>query len=215
MNRVLLVDDHATFREPLAFMFGREPEFEVSAEAGSLAEARSMLEGVDLAVVDLDLPDGNGTDLIGELRAANPRGAVLVLTASAEREAYARAVEAGAAGVLHKSVRINEVVGAARRLMAGESILSTGEVIELLQLAGRRREENYEARRVIESLTPREGEVLVLLAEGLSDKEIAQRLYVGVGTVRNHVVSLFGKIGVHSRLQALVFAVRHGLVEIR
>src|ERR671916_2778915 len=119
VNRVLLVNDHATFREPLAFMFEREPEFEVTAEAGSLTEARGMLEGIDLAVVDLDLPDGNGTELIGELRAANPDGAVLVLTASAEREAYARAVEAGAAGVLHKLVRIKEVVGSARRLMAG------------------------------------------------------------------------------------------------
>ena len=85
MNRVLLVDDHATFREPLAFMFEREPEFEVTAEAGSLAEARRALEGIDLAVVDLDLPDGNGTELVGELRAANPDGAVLILTASAER----------------------------------------------------------------------------------------------------------------------------------
>jgi DNA-binding NarL/FixJ family response regulator len=214
LNRVLLVDDHATFREPLAFMFEREPEFEVKAEAGSLAEARGMLEGVDLAVVDLDLPDGNGTELIGELRAANPRGAVLVLTASAERDAYARAVEAGAAGVLHKSVRIKEVVGAARRLMAGEPLLSTGEVVELLQLAGRRREENHDARRAVESLTPREREVLESLAEGLSDKQISERLNVGIGTVRNHVVNIFNKIGVHSRLQALLFAVRQGIVEI-
>ena len=214
MNRVLLVDDHSTFREPLAFMFDREPEFEVTAEAGSLAEARGMLDGVDLAVVDLDLPDGNGTELIGELRVANPRGAVLVLTASVEREAYARAVEAGAAGVLHKSVRIKEVVEAARRLVAGEPLLTTDEVIELLQLAGRKREQNYEAQRAFESLTPREREMLRLLAEGLSDKEISGRLHVGIGTVRNHIVSMFGKLGVHSRLQALVFAVRHGVVEI-
>jgi DNA-binding NarL/FixJ family response regulator len=214
VNCVLLVEDHATFREPLAFMLNREPEFEVVAQAGSLAEARGMLEGVDLAVVDLDLPDGNGTELIGELRAANPRGAVLVLTASAERDAYARAVEAGAAGVLHKSVRIKEVVGAARRLMAGEPLLSTGEVVELLQLAGRRREENHDARRAVESLTPREREVLESLAEGLSDKQISERLNVGIGTVRNHVVNIFNKIGVHSRLQALLFAVRQGIVEI-
>ncbi len=117
MNRVLLVDDHATFREPLAFMFEREPDFEVVAQAGSLTEARCVLEGADLAVVDLDLPDGDGTELLGELRSANPRGMVLVLTASSEREAHARAVEAGAAGVLHKSVRIGDVIEAARRLV--------------------------------------------------------------------------------------------------
>ncbi len=215
MNRVLLVDDHGTFREPLAFMFDREPGFEIVGQAGSVAEARQMLEGVDLAVVDLDLPDGDGTELIGELRAANSHGMVLVLTASAEREAYARAVEAGAAGILHKSVRIKDVVGASRRLVAGESLLSTAEVIELLRLAGRQKEHDYEARRAAESLTPREREVLRALADGLSDKEISQRLHVGIGTVRNHIVSIFGKLGVHSRLQALVFAVRHGIVEIR
>jgi DNA-binding NarL/FixJ family response regulator len=214
LNRVLLVEDHATFREPLAFMFEREPEFEVVAQAGSLAEARGMLEGVDLAVVDLDLPDGNGTELIGELRALNPRGMVLVLTASAERDAYARAVEAGAAGVLNKSTSIRNVIQAARRLVAGEAVLSTNEVAELLRLADRRREQDRETLRAVESLTPREREVLVLLAEGLSDKEIAERLYVGSGTVRNHVVSVFAKLGVHSRLQALVFAARHGIVDL-
>jgi DNA-binding NarL/FixJ family response regulator len=215
VNRVLLVDDHATFREPLIFMFDREPEFEVVAQAGSLSEARHMLEGIDLAVVDLDLPDGDGTEIIGDLREANPHGAVLVLTASADRESYARAVEAGAAGVLHKSVRIKEVVVTAQRLMAGEPLLSTDEVVELLQLAGRKREQNYKARHAVESLTPREWEVLQELAEGLSDREISERLHVGIGTVRNHIVSIFTKLGVHSRLQALVFAVRHELIEIR
>ena len=214
MKRVLLVDDHAAFREPLAFMFEREAGFEVVAEAGSLDEARRLLEGVDLAVIDLDLPDGDGTELIGELRAANPRAMVLVLTASIEREAYARAVEAGAAGVLHKAVRVKDVIEAALRLAEGETILSPSETVELLWLANRERERDNEARRAIEHLTPREREVLRLLAEGLSDKEIAQRLYLGVGTVRNHVVSILGKLGVRSRLQALVFAVRHGAVEI-
>lgn len=126
----MLVEDHVTFRELLTFMFDREDEFEVVGQAGSLAEAHHMLEGVDLAVVDLNLPDGDGTELISELRAANPHSMVLILTASADREAHARAVEAGACGVLHKSVRIKEVVGAARRLVAGESLLSTNKVID-------------------------------------------------------------------------------------
>lgn len=179
-----------------------------------MAEARQRLGGVDLAVVDLDLPDGDGTDLIGPLRAASPRAMVLVLTANADREAYAKAVEAGAAGVLHKSVRVGEVVAAARRLLSGESLLSAQEVVELLRLAGKSRERDREARRSIERLTPRELEVLRALADGLSDKEMSESLHVGVGTVRNHLVSIFGKLGVNSRLQALVFALRHGIVEI-
>jgi DNA-binding NarL/FixJ family response regulator len=214
VSRVLLVDDHATFREPLSFMFDREPEFEVVAQAGSLEESLAALDGIDFAVVDLDLPDGDGTELIGPLRASNPRCLVMVLTASADREAHARAVEAGAAGVLHKSARVGEVVEAARRLVAGESLLSAEEVVDLLRLAGRSRERDREAQRTIERLTPREREVLQALADGLSDKEISENLHVGVGTVRNHLVSVFGKLGVNSRLQALVFALRYGVVEI-
>lgn len=214
MSRVLLVDDHATFREPLSFMFDREAEFEVVAQVGSLEEARGALAGIDLAVVDLDLPDGDGTELIGPLRATNSRCLVMVLTASADREAHARAVEAGAAGVLHKSARVGEVVAAARRLVAGEPLLSAEEVVDLLQLAGRSRERDREAQRSIEQLTAREREVLQALADGLSDREISECLHVGVGTVRNHLVSVFGKLGVNSRLQALVFALRHGVVEI-
>jgi DNA-binding NarL/FixJ family response regulator len=213
VNRVLLVDDHAAFREPLAFMFDREPEFEVVAQAGSLAEARRDLEAIDLAVVDLDLPDGDGTELIGELRAANSQSMVLVLTASVDRGAYARAVEAGAAGVLNKSARIMEVIEAARCLAEGKALLSGDEVVELLRLAAQRRERDHEARLAIEQLTPRELEVLQALADGLSDKEIAERLYVGSGTVRSHVVNIFGKLGVHSRLQALLFAMRHDLID--
>ena len=214
MSRVLLVDDHATFREPLAFMFDREPEFEVVAQAGSLEEALGVLEGIDFAVVDLDLPDGDGTEMIGPLRSVNPQCLVMVLTASADRETHARAVEAGAAGVLHKSARVGEVVASARRLVAGEALLSAQEVVDLLRLAGQNRERDREAQRSIERLTPREREVLQALADGLSDKEISENLHVGVGTVRNHLVSVFGKLRVNSRLQALVFALRHGVVEI-
>ena len=216
MTRVLLVDDHAAFREPLAFMFGREPEFEVVGETGTLEETREALQelDVDVAVIDLDLPDGNGTALIPDLREDNPDAIALVLTASADRAEYARAVEAGAAGVLHKSSRIRDVIAAARSLLEGQALLSPNEVGELLQMARRRRQEDHEARQAIEELTPREREVLQCLSEGLSDKEIATNLYVTAGTVRNHVVRILEKLQVHSRLQALVFAIRHGLVKL-
>jgi DNA-binding NarL/FixJ family response regulator len=214
MNRVLLVEDHASYCEMLAFVFDGESEFKVVAQAGSLAEARSMLEGIDLAIVDLELPDGDGTDLIGALRTVNPDVAVLVLTANTEREVHARAVQAGAAGVLHKSVHIKDIIGAARRVVAGEIILSADKALELLRVAGRSRELAYKAWQAIEQLTPREQEVLQALAEGLSDQEIAERLHVSTGTVRNHFVNIFKKLGVHSRVQALVFAVSYGLVEI-
>jgi DNA-binding NarL/FixJ family response regulator len=195
-------------------MFNREPEFKVAAQAGSLAEARKMLEGVDVAVIDLDLPDGDGAELIGDLHATNPQAMALVLTASAERVTHAQAIEAGAAGVLHKSLYISDVIQAVRRLEAGEALLSPNEVGELLRLAGQQHARDKEVRQAIQSLTPREREVLQALAEGSSDKEIAGRLYVSTGTVRNHVVHILSKLEVHSRLQALVFAIRHGAVKI-
>lgn len=213
--RVLLVEDHAIFRELFASAFEREPGLEVVAQAGSLAEAREALEeGVDVAVLDLRLPDGEGTDLIGELRENNPHAAALILTASLDHGTYARAVAAGAAGALHKSVYVGEVMHAIRRLAAGEALLSKDEVVTLLRLADRERTQSREARVAFGQLTPREWDVLHALAEGLGDKEIAQRLGCGLGTVRGHGSRMLAKLGAHSRLQALVYAARHGFVEI-
>jgi DNA-binding NarL/FixJ family response regulator len=217
MHRILLVEDHASFRQTLAFVFDREPEFEVVAQAGSLAEARKVMDGlkVDLGVIDLALPDGEGIELIKDLREANPNFAALVLTASLDRAEHARAVESGAAGILHKSAGVDEILDATRRLGEGETLLSQEELIALLRLAGQSREEEREARASIEQITLREREVLQALGEGLSNKEIAAKLHVSVDTERTHMMNILNKLGVHSRLQALLFAARHGLIEIR
>ena len=216
MKRILLVEDHASFRQTLAFVFDQESEFEVVAQAGSLAEARQVMDGleVDLGVMDLSLPDGEGIELIKDLREANPHFAALVLTASLDRAEHARAAESGAAGILHKSAGVDEIMDATRRLGEGETLLSQEELIALLRLAGQSREEEREARASIEQITPREKEVLQALGEGLSNKEIAARLHVSVDTERTHMMNILNKLGVHSRLQALLFAARHGLVEI-
>jgi two-component system nitrate/nitrite response regulator NarL len=139
----------------------------------------------------------------------------LVLSASLEPVKLARALEAGAAGVLHKSTPIKEIVDAVRRLKAGEALLSSGEIIEMLHLISRERQEEHDIRRAIEQLTPREREVLQALAEGLESKEIADRLNITVETERTHMVNIFHKLNVHSRLQALVIAACYGLVQMR
>ncbi|HEU4493618.1 MAG TPA: response regulator transcription factor [Rubrobacteraceae bacterium] len=216
--QVMIVDDHDTFREPLAFMLEREPDLTVVARPRSLSEAREVLESaeleVEVAIVDLNLPDGSGTDLIKDLRASRPRTNALVLSAISEQRYLAEAIEAGAAGVMHKSTHMSDLVEAVRRLAAGEQLLTQQEIIEALRFIGRERESHREAQALGAKLTPREREVLQALAEGLSDKEIAQRLHVGVGTVHSHVANILSKLEVSSRLQALVFAVRHGLVTI-
>lgn len=213
--KILLVEDHASFRQALAFIFDREPEFTVAAQAGSLAEARPLADGIDVAVVDLGLPDGDGADLIRDLTSDNRKLTTLVLSASLDPTEFARAVEAGASGVLHKAAGIKEIVEAVRRLRAGEALLSPNEIIEMLRVVSRKRQEEREAQSSIDRLTRREKEVLQALAEGLDSKEIAQSLHITVETERTHMVNILTKLGVHSRLQALVFAARHGVVEIR
>jgi len=218
LQRVLLVEDHASFRQALALLFDAEPGFEVAGQAGTLKEARRVASGREprptLGIIDLNLPDGDGSQLIGELREQNPDFAALVLTASVDRADHARAVEAGAAGVLHKSADVDEILDAARRLAAGEPLMSPQEVAEMIRLAGRSREEERGLRENAARLTPREREVLQALAEGLSNREIAERLHMSVDTERTHMVNILSKLGAHSRLQALVLAARAGVVRL-
>jgi DNA-binding NarL/FixJ family response regulator len=217
-TRILLVEDHASFRQALAFMLEREPGFEVVEQVGSVAGARALsrqtLDGVEVAIIDLALPDGDGLALI-EGFASRPQMVTLVLSASLEPGRFARAVEAGAAGVMHKSTPIKDIVDAVRKLKAGEVLLSPGEVVEMLRLVSRERQEEMSERRAVEKLTPREREVLQALAEGLESRQIAEKLNVTVETERTHMVNILHKLGVHSRLQALVFAARYGVVELR
>ncbi len=217
MQRLLLVEDHASFRQTLALVFDQQPDFQVVAQAGSLGEARRVMRGreADMGVIDLALPDGEGVELIEELCEANPEFAALVLTASLDRAEHARAIEAGAAGVLHKSADVDEILDATRRLASGETLISSDELVEMLRLAGQSREELREARASIEQLTRREMQVLDALAEGLTNREIAERLHMSVDTERTHMMNILSKLGVHSRLQALLFAARYGLIELR
>jgi DNA-binding NarL/FixJ family response regulator len=214
--RLLLIDGHRSFRASIAFMLEREPDLDVVAQAGSMADVRQLLAGptepVDVAVLDLNLADGNGLDLIADLHARHPHLIVLVLTGSPSANDRAYAVEAGAAAVLHKSVEIKDICDGIRRLWRGESVMSTHEMVELLRAAGRLRSRQLAARATLDRLTDREREVLQALADGLSDKAIARRLGVSDKTARGHVMNLLGKLGAESRLQAVVLAARAGAI---
>ena len=152
--RVVLVEDHAMIRQMLELAFTCERGFAVVGRAGTAAEARRLSVRFDVAIVDIQLPDGSGLDLIRPLRTACPAGAVLVLTASTERTDVARAMEAGAAGVVHKSAGLGEIIRAVRRLAAGELLLSPREAIELMRLWSRIHQEEREAERKLSRLTP-------------------------------------------------------------
>ena len=215
-TRILLIDDHVSFHQALARMLEREPEFKVVGEAGSLAEVRKLsgksLKDVDVAVVDLALPDGDAFGLIEHFALNEPQVITLVLSGSLEPERFARAIEAGADGVLDKATPIKDIIEAIKHLKDEEALLSRAEAIGMLSREGRQKQEALQA---IERLTSREKEILRALGEGLESKQIAQKLNITVETEHTHMGNILHKLDVHSRLQALVFAVRHGLVEIR
>lgn len=217
MIRLLLVDDHASSREPLAMLLDAEADLSVVGRAETLAQARELLAGglqVDVTVLDLGLPDGPGEELIGPLLATNPRSAVLVLTSFSDRDRLARAVGAGAAGVLNKASDVATILDAIRRLHRGERLIAPDEAAAALRMTQASGRERQREAALLETLTPREREILEVLAEGLADKEIAARLSVSIATVRTHVNAILAKTGARSRTQALILAVRHGIVRI-
>lgn len=215
MIRILLVDDHTLFRQPLAFMLEREPDLKVVAQAGTYRGALSLLgNDIDVAIVDFWLPDGEATQLARQIRRQSPETAVLMLTTRTDRPTMARCVEAGAAGVLNKSAGVADIIDAVRHLAAGEFLLDPMEMLELVRLATAEREQRQLARERLARLTSRERDVLSCLADGLNDRQIAERLSISNDTVRTHMVNLLGKLEVDSRLSALVFAVRHHALEI-
>lgn len=214
MPRVLLVTSHSLHRQALAFVLSHSSGFEVVGQAGSLAEARRCLAGVDIAVIDIALVDGPGSALIPALHQASPNSSALILAANANRSTIARAVEAGAAGVLSDTASIDEVLAALHQLGAGHSLFTVQEQVELLRYAIRLRDEYREAQATVARITPREREVLQALAQGLDDETMAETLHISLRTARTHVANILGKLGVETRLQALVFAVRNGVAEI-
>jgi DNA-binding NarL/FixJ family response regulator len=215
MIRILLIGDPGWLRQALAFILTREPDFTVVAQVGALDEACHTLDEADVAVIELALSDMEGVELIRELHHANAHVRVLALAANPDPLQTARAVEAGAAGVLHRSASIDEIISGIRGLAGGEWLLSPGEIVRLFRLAGHQHEENRQAQLAIQQLTAREQEVLQALAAGLDTKEIAQALGITISTARIHMTNILSKLGVHTRVQALVLAVRHGVVTIR
>lgn len=218
-TRIMLVDDHASFRQALGFLFNRENEFEVVAQVGTLAEARRVLEeqdgseGIDAAVVDLGLPDGNGAGFIENLRRRNSSATALVLSATLSPQNFARALEAGASGVLDKLAGLEEIIAAVKLHGAGVALPSQREVVDLLRLYAQRQDESEQARADMELFTSGEKEILQALAEGLGSGEIASRLRISTEEERGRVASILGKLGARSRFQVLAIAARRGIVE--
>jgi DNA-binding NarL/FixJ family response regulator len=210
--RVLLVDDHAIWRGGVRSML-EDTEFQVVGEASSGKEALEIVPQVDPEVILLDIrmAGGDGLDTLVALKQSYPRIAVMMLTTYDNPTYMARAVAGGAAGYLLKGVEHEEMLEALRAVANGEMLLSPQDLVRSLRGIS---ESAAGADDLIEPLTDREQEVLRLLATGLSNRDIATILFVAESTIKTHVEHILGKLGVSDRVQAAVWAARHGLAPI-
>jgi DNA-binding NarL/FixJ family response regulator len=203
MARVMLVDDHPVVRQGLSSFLATQSDLEVVAEAGTLAEARESLPVAkpDLILLDLQLPDGNGLALLDEIEALIDRPRVLVLTSYLEGDYVREALRRGAAGYLLKHSGTRALLDGIRAALRGELPLDPG-AVRLLATP---------PEDPLAALTPREREVLTMLAVGLSNRGIGERLSVSEKTVKSHLSKVFDKLAVHDRTQAALWAKEHGL----
>jgi DNA-binding NarL/FixJ family response regulator len=194
-------------------MLAREPDIEVVGQAGTVADAKAFArERLDVVLMDYRLPDGTGAEATRAIKARWPSARVVMLTALNDDETVLESIQAGADGYLTKDRAVDDVVGAVRAAHAGETLLPRSVIMGIAQRVAAARDRTIE-RRPIEPLTPRELEVLRALTEGLSTQEISERLFIAPNTLRTHVQNIMGKLRVHSKLEAVAFALRHRLVE--
>jgi DNA-binding NarL/FixJ family response regulator len=211
--RVLLVDDHQLLTDALSRMLEREEGIRVVGVAGTVEDAKQLArERLDVVLMDYRLPDGTGAEATRAIKARWPAARIVMLTALNDDETVLESIQAGADGYMTKDKAVDEVVSAVRAAHAGETLLPRSVIVGIAQRVAAARERGAE-RRQIEPLTPRELEVLRALTEGLSTPEICDRLFIAPNTLRTHVQNIMGKLRVHSKLEAVAFALRYKLVE--
>ncbi|MCV2458516.1 response regulator transcription factor [Streptomyces sp. ICN988] len=205
--RVFLLDDHEVVRRGVRDLLDDEPDITVVGEAGTVEQALVRVPALrpHVAVLDVRLPDGDGVGVCRELRSRMPELACLMLTSFDDEEALLDSIMAGAAGYVLKQIQGSDLVSAVRTVAAGQSLLDPSAATKLMaRLRGEQAKE--EAPEALPGLTEREREILALIGEGLTNRQIGQRLYLAEKTVKNHISRLLAKLGVERRIQAAVIA---------
>ena len=205
--RVFLLDDHEVVRRGVHDLLDAEPDLEVVGEAGTAAQALARVPALrpDVAVLDVRLPDGDGVSVCRELRSQMPDLVCLMLTSFDDEEALLDAIMAGASGYVLKQITGTDLVTAVRTVASGRSLLDAGATGRLMaRLRGDAVKE--QPSDALSALTQREREILALIGEGLTNRQIGQRLFLAEKTVKNHISRLLAKLGVERRVQAAVIA---------
>jgi DNA-binding NarL/FixJ family response regulator len=214
---VLIIDDHPLFREGLKAIIGRDRRFEVVGEAGKGREGLRLAKKLrpDLALVDISLPDQNGIDLSREIRSLMPEVRIMIISMHSKIDYIAESFRAGATGYLVKESAAMGLIKGLEAVSRGEYFLDSSlsrEVVEkLIEFPPKEKSINDVSYN---SLTPREQEVMRLLAEGLSRKEIAEKLFISPKTVENHRTNIMNKLDLHNSMDLVRFAARLGLIDV-
>jgi two-component system NarL family response regulator len=214
----MVVDDHALFRRGLEMVLADEHDLELVGEAADGAEAVERAQELmpDIVLMDVRMPRRSGIEAASQIKELIPHCKILMLTISDDEADLYDAIKAGASGYLLKEISIDEVADAIRSVWAGQSRISPSMATKLLtEFAAISKANEERPKMPTPRLTEREMEVLRLVAQGLNNRDIAKQLYISENTVKNHIRNILEKLHLHSRMEAVVFAVREKMIEIR
>ena len=215
---LLICDDHKTLTDALATMVGLDAELTLVGDPVHTPEEAIALASEqlpDVVLMDIVFKGGmSGIDATRKIKEISPATKVVIITAHDEDRLLVEAVEAGASGFLGKGEAAEEVLAAAKAAAEGEVLIDPATLTRLLAQVAREREDRREATMLLDDLTDREREILQLLAEGMRNDAIAQQLFISPQTVQTHVRNILGKLRVHSKLEAVAFAVKHGAITV-
>jgi two-component system NarL family response regulator len=215
----LIVDDHALFRRGLEIVLVSEPDIEVVGEAGDGAEAvgKASESLPDVVLMDVKMPRSSGLEACRAIKEVAPSAKIVILTMSDEEEDLFEAIRAGASGYLLKDIPLDEVAEAVRAVHGGQSLISpsmAGKLLAEFATLAKRDQEEPPQEVPAPKLTDREMQVLKLVARGMNNRDIAKELFISDNTVKNHVRNILEKLQIHSRMEAVMVAVREKLIEL-
>lgn len=214
---ILIVDDHPLFREGLKTIIARNTAYEVVGESGNGRDALQITKKIkpDLALVDMSLPDQNGIELTRDLRKSSPNTKVMIVSMHSKIDYIVHAFRAGATGYLVKESAAEKLLEGINLVLNGEYFMDTALSRKVIQkLAGLQENKARMANGAYDSLTPREQEVMALVAEGFSSDEIGERLFISPKTVENHRSNIMRKLNLHSTIEIMRYAVKIGLIDV-
>ena len=216
--RAMIVDDHALFRRGLEMVLEEEPDIELVGQASDGTEAvEKAAESLpDVVLMDIRMPRSSGIEACRAMKEAAPSAKIVILTISDEEEDLFEAIRAGASGYLLKDIPLDEVAGAVRAVHGGQSLINpsmAGKLLTEFATLARRDDEERAQEVPAPRLTEREMQVLKLVARGMNNRDIAKELFISENTVKNHVRNILEKLQIHSRMEAVMVAVREKLIE--